>query len=67
VIALLWAPACLAYQGRLLRTIANTAVLVTNVFRRPDARRAAPPEVLTWFRLAPAIFLGTVVMLAQQR
>lgn len=67
VIALLWAPACLAYQGRLLRTIANTAVLVTNVFRRPDARRAAPPEVLTWFRLAPAIFLGTVVMLTQQR
>ena len=67
VIALLWAPAALAYQGKLFRTIANTALLATNVFRRPEARRVAPPEVFTWFRLAPAIFLGTVVMLTQQR
>jgi len=67
VIALLLAPVSLAYQGKLLRTLANTALLATNAFRRPEARRVAPPEVLTWFRLGPAIFLGTAMMLAQQR
>jgi len=67
VIALLLAPASLAYQGKLFRTIANTAALATNAFRRPEARRVPPPEVLTWFRLAPAIFLGTVMMLALDR
>jgi prepilin peptidase CpaA len=67
VIALLLAPASLAYQGKLLRTIANTALLLTNVFRRRETRRVPPPEVLTWFRLAPAIFLGTIVMLVQHR
>jgi len=67
VIALLLAPVSLAYQGKLFRTIANTAALATNAFRRPEASRVAPPEILTWFRLAPAIFLGTVVMLVQAR
>ncbi len=67
VIALLLAPAALAYQGKLLRTLLNTGLLAMNVFRRAEARRTAPPELLTWFRLAPAIFLGTLVMLTQHR
>jgi len=67
VIALLLAPVSLAYQGKLIRTIANTAALATNAFRHPDARRVAPPELSTWFRLAPAIFLGTGLMLALSR
>jgi|GEM_PF-248791 len=67
VIALLLVPASLAYQGKLFRTIANTAALATNIFRRGAARRDPPPEILTWFRLAPAIFLGTVVMLTLGR
>jgi prepilin peptidase CpaA len=67
VIALLLVPASLAYQGKLFRTIVNTARLSTNAFRRREARREPPPEILTWFRLAPAIFLGTVAMLALAR
>ncbi|HET7538730.1 MAG TPA: A24 family peptidase [Polyangiaceae bacterium] len=67
VIALLLAPVSLAYQGKLLRTLLNTAALATNAFRHPEARRATPPELLTWFRLAPAIFLGTSVMLVLSR
>jgi prepilin peptidase CpaA len=67
VIALLLAPASLAYRGKLLRTIANTAALASNAFRRPGARRAPPAEVLTWFRLAPAIFLGTLAMVLVPR
>jgi len=67
VIALFLAPALLAYQGKLFRTIANAAMLVVSVFRRPAVRPTAPPEALTWFRLAPAIFLGTVMMVALDR
>lgn len=63
VIALLVAPAYLAYEGRLLRTIGNTLALVANPFRRPEARRVLAPELMAWFRLAPAIFLGTAAML----
>ncbi|HKO49131.1 MAG TPA: A24 family peptidase [Polyangiaceae bacterium] len=67
VIALLLAPISLAYQGKLIRTLANTVALATNVFRQPESRRVAPPELSTWFRLAPAIFLGTSVMLVLGR
>lgn len=66
VIALLLAPACLAYEGKLLRTIGNALTLVANPFRRPEARRTPPPELMAWFRLAPAIFLGTASMLVLQ-
>jgi prepilin peptidase CpaA len=59
VVAALLAPAKLAYEGTLTRTIVNTLTLLTNPFR-PKARRTPIPEAMvTWFRLGPAIFLGT--------
>lgn len=62
--ALVLAPAYLAWRGTLLSTLANTAKLVTNPFRAKASRREVPAELLTWFRLAPAIFLGCVLTLA---
>lgn len=61
VVALIYAPARLIWEGRLgeqLRTLARMAVRPL----LPRARRPAPvpPEVLTSLRFAPAIFVGTL-------
>lgn len=58
VAAALIAPAKLAYQGVLLQTLGRSVALVVNPFRKPQRRRAIPVEMMTWFRLGPAIFLG---------
>lgn len=63
VVALLVAPAYLAYQGRLLATVGNTLALFVNPWRPRDKRRIVPSEMMTWFRLGPAIFGGTCLML----
>lgn len=60
IIALLLAPAYLAYQGRLLQTLGNTLALLANPFRRKERRRPMPDELMSWMRLGPAIFLGTL-------
>jgi prepilin peptidase CpaA len=59
VVAALVAPARLAYEGRLLAVLKNSLLLVLNPFRSRQARREVPPEVMTWFRLGPAVFVGT--------
>ena len=58
VAALVIAPARLAFDGVLLRTLKNTALLVTNPLRPAPARAPIPPEMQSWFRLGPSIFLG---------
>jgi len=63
VIAVAWVPVQLAYEGRLFRSLGNALVLLPNVFRPRSARRPLSAELVTWIRLAPAIFLGTVAML----
>jgi prepilin peptidase CpaA len=63
IAAALIAPAKLAYQGMLFKTLGRSLALVGNAFRRPERRREIPAEVMTWFRLGPAIFLGTAATL----
>jgi prepilin peptidase CpaA len=58
VIALLLAPAYLAWKGTLLQTLRNVLALASNPLRTKDSRRPVPAELMQWFRLAPAIFLG---------
>ncbi|MCS6799547.1 MAG: prepilin peptidase [Myxococcota bacterium] len=53
----------LAWEGKLLRTLGNVAVLVGNVVRRADRRRPAP-EALATVRLGVPIFLGTTIGVA---
>jgi prepilin peptidase CpaA len=60
VVAALIAPARLAYDGRLLQVLKNSFALLLNPFRPAKSKRDVPPEMLTWFRLGPAIFVGTV-------
>jgi prepilin peptidase CpaA len=61
VAAALIAPAKLAYQGVLLQTLGRSLALVINPFRKAENRREIPQELMTWFRLGPAIFVGTAV------
>ena len=57
--AALLAPARLAYEGKLLKVLANTMALVANPFLPKERRREITPEMLTWQGLGPAIFVGT--------
>ena len=58
VAAVLIAPAQLAYKGVLFQTLGRSLNLLLNPFRRKANRKEVPPEMMTWFRLGPAIFLG---------
>ena len=53
------APAFLAYEGKLFRTLKNTALLALNPLLPKRKRRQVEPALLTWFRFGPAIFIGT--------
>jgi len=64
VIAAIFAPARLAYQGRLLRVVAGTFAVALNPFLPRSRRRSLPPEALTSFRLGPAIFAGAALSVA---
>lgn len=63
VVAAVVAPARLAYEGKLLRVLGNSLSLAINPLRPEKRRREMPPEMFTWFRLGPAIFVGTVLLL----
>lgn len=61
VAAALLAPARLAYEGKLLGTLKNTLALLVNPFMPKAKRRTIDQEMMSWFRLGPAIFVGTVL------
>jgi prepilin peptidase CpaA len=63
VVAALVAPAQLAYRGRLFGVLKNSVALAINPLRSKDAKRAVPAEMMTWFRLGPAIFAGVLLTL----
>lgn len=64
VAAMLLAPAKLAWEGTLLHTLGRTLALVANPLRPKAQRQAIPAEMTTWFRLGPAVFLGTLATFA---
>ncbi len=55
------APARLAYDGKLLKTLKNTGLLFRNTVMPKDKRIPIDAEAMSWFRFGPAIFIGTVV------
>jgi prepilin peptidase CpaA len=55
------APFWLAYEGKLFRTVANAAYLLANPMLPKDRRRELDPSSLSWFRMGPAILLGTLL------
>lgn len=63
VAALLIAPARLAYDGTLFRTLKNAFGLLLNPMRKKETRTEVPEELKTWFRLGPSIFIGVLATL----
>lgn len=61
VVGALVVPFRLAWEGRLFATLRRSATLVTNVFVRRENAQPVDEAAMTWFRLGPAIFVGTVV------
>lgn len=55
------APAKLAYEGKLISTLKNALVIGGNLFLPAAKRRSVDAAVLSWFRLGPAIALGTAL------
>jgi prepilin peptidase CpaA len=59
----LFAPARLAYEGKLLAVLGNTLVLVANPFLPKQRKRELPRELLTPFKFGPAVLVANVVVL----
>lgn len=62
--AALIAPARLAYEGKLLRTLKSSFFLLVNPMLPKDRRVVLDPEAMTWVRMGPAFFLGVIVTTA---
>jgi prepilin peptidase CpaA len=63
VLAALIAPAKLAYDGSLWRSLRNVGFLLANVVRKKQSRTALEPALASWFRLGPCFALGCALEL----
>lgn len=64
IAAALYAPARMAYEGKLWRTLGNTAALAANPFLPKAKRRTIAPEMLTELRFGPAVAVGVALAVA---
>jgi len=55
------APVRLAYEGKLFRTMKNALYVAMNPMLPKEKRQEIEPEAMSWFRLGPAIFVGTLL------
>lgn len=62
IVAALYAPARLAYEGKLLKTLGNTVLLTKNAFVPKQKRQDIPREMLAELRFAPSVFVATIVV-----
>ena len=58
----LYAPIRMAYEGRILRLLANILALSLNPFRPKAKRRIIPQELLTKLRFGPAVFAASALV-----
>ena len=63
LLAALIAPAKLAYDGSLWRSLRNLGALFLGVVRKKP-ERAVEPALASWFRLGPCFALGSALQLA---
>jgi len=54
------APLRLAWDGKLFRTVSNAAYIVANPFLPKDRQRELDRETVSWFRMGPAVLVGTM-------
>jgi prepilin peptidase CpaA len=59
--AALFAPAILAYQGKLVATLKNSYSILVNLFLPKAKRRTVEEAALSWLRLGPAVFFGVAL------
>jgi prepilin peptidase CpaA len=57
--AALISPLQLAWRGKLFQTVGNAAYIIANPFLPKQRRRELDRENVSWFRMGPAILLGT--------
>ena len=62
VLLALFAPARLAYQGQLLRSLGNSTALLINPFLPKARRREVPRELLTALPFGPAVFVAALLV-----
>ena len=62
IVVALYAPARLAYEGRLFRMLTNSALILANPFMPKEKRRPVGPELLTSLRFGPAVFVAAAVV-----
>jgi prepilin peptidase CpaA len=58
----LFAPAMLAYEGKLFSTLKNALAIGANFFLPKDRQRTIEATALSWFRLGPAILVGVLLV-----
>lgn len=61
VVMALFAPARLAYEGRLLRVLGNATTLVLNPLRPRARRRVLAPELMASLRFGPAVAVAMLL------
>ena len=66
IAAALFAPARMAWEGKLLKTLGNTLSLVVNPFLPKEKRRKISSEMMTQMRFGPFIFAGVLGEAAMQ-
>jgi prepilin peptidase CpaA len=66
IVVALYAPARLAYEGRLVRMLSNSALILANPFMPKEKRRPLGPELLTSLRFGPAVFVAAGVVCAMR-
>ena len=59
--AALFAPAMLAYQGKLISTLKNSFTIFVNLFLPKGKRKNVEETALSWLRLGPAVLFGVVL------
>lgn len=59
--AALFAPAILAYQGKLIATLKNSFAILVNMFLPKAKRKTVEETALSWLRLGPAVFFGVAL------
>lgn len=55
------APARMAWEGKLFRTLGNSLAIAVNPFLPKAKRKEITREEMTWFRFGPAIAVGTLI------
>lgn len=62
IVAALYAPARLAYQGELFRLLGNSVALIKNPFLPKTQRKDVPQALLTELRFGPAVFVAAALV-----